>query len=119
MARPLSIARRLPAAVHLTEDETAPRTPRRSGGARRDVVHRHPSDLRAVVQADAPRARLPESPARTPRRPARALDLEARAHHSQGGGGADRRARDHDPARLSLLSRATRIGERLPVVPVS
>ena len=80
------------------------------GRARRDAVHRHPPGVRAVVQAAAPRARPPPAPPRGRRHP-RAEHAQAHPHDPQGGGRADRRARDDDappvprlPGRLEAAS---------------
>ena len=49
---------------------------------------------------------------------ARARHLQADPHDPEGAGGADRHARDDDAARVPLLPRAARVGQRVPVVPV-
>src|ERR1051325_8780166 len=40
-------------------------------------------------------------------------------HLRQGDLGADRRARDHDSAGVPVVPRSARVGQRVPVVPVS
>ena len=46
---------------------------------------------------------------------ARAAHAQARADHSQGGGGADRRARNHDAARVPFVPRAAGVRQRVSV----
>ena len=73
---------------------------------RRDALHRHSPGLRAVVQAGAARSRSRDRAARGARSVSRAAFAEAHPHDPQGARRAARHPRDHDAARVPVVSRS-------------
>ena len=90
-----------------------------AGGARRAAVHHRPPGLRAVVQADAPRARAGRGGAARPGRPHAAVPWLKRDRGDRPPlPRPARRARDHGPRGLPRVPRSARARLGLPVAPV-
>ena len=83
--------------------------------ARRDAVHRHPPDLRAVVQAAAARVRQGAGRTRGRQHHARHAHAAPDAGHPEDRGGPARRARDHDADPVHPVPRVARHLERVRV----